>query len=50
MRSLAVELAPRVRVNSVLPGGVRTAMTEHMYQDENLIERMAADYPWAWER
>ena len=45
MRSLAVELAPRVRVNSVLPGGVRTAMTEHMYQDENLIERMAADYP-----
>ncbi|MFR7810682.1 MAG: SDR family NAD(P)-dependent oxidoreductase [Butyricimonas faecihominis] len=42
MRSLAVELAPRVRVNSVLPGGVRTAMTEHMYQDENLIERMAA--------
>lgn len=45
MRSFAVELAPRVRVNSVLPGGVRTAMTEHMYQDENLIERMAADYP-----
>lgn len=30
MRSFAVELAPRVRVNSVLPGGVRTAMTEHM--------------------
>lgn len=45
MRSLAVELAPRVRVNSVLPGGVRTAMTEHMYQDENLVNRMAAAYP-----
>ena len=45
MRSLAVELAPRVRVNSVLPGGVRTAMTEHMYQDQELINRMATAYP-----
>ena len=45
MRSLAVELAPKVRVNSVLPGGVRTKMTEHMYQNEELIERMAATYP-----
>ncbi len=45
MRCLAVELAPKVRVNSVLPGGVRTAMTEHMYQDQALIERMEASYP-----
>jgi NAD(P)-dependent dehydrogenase (short-subunit alcohol dehydrogenase family) len=45
MRCLAVELAPSVRVNSVLPGGVRTAMTEHMYQDAELIERMSATYP-----
>jgi len=45
MRCLSVELAPEVRVNSVLPGGVRTAMTEHMYQDTELIERMAATYP-----
>lgn len=45
MRCLAVELAPNVRVNSVLPGGVRTAMTEHMYQDNELIERMATSYP-----
>lgn len=45
MRSLAVELAPQVRVNSVLPGGVRTTMTEHMYQDEDLVNRMAAVYP-----
>jgi NAD(P)-dependent dehydrogenase (short-subunit alcohol dehydrogenase family) len=45
MRSLAVEMAPRVRVNSVLPGGVRTAMTEHMYQDQELIDRMAGMYP-----
>jgi NAD(P)-dependent dehydrogenase (short-subunit alcohol dehydrogenase family) len=45
MRCLAVELAPSVRVNSVLPGGVRTAMTEDMYRDDELIERMAATYP-----
>ena len=45
MRCLAVELAPAVHVNSVLPGGVRTAMTEHMYQDVELIERMKATYP-----
>lgn len=45
MRSLAVELAPEVRINSVLPGGVRTRMTEHLYQNEELISRMAATYP-----
>jgi len=45
MRCLSVELAPLVRVNSILPGGVRTAMTEYMYQDTELIERMATTYP-----
>jgi NAD(P)-dependent dehydrogenase (short-subunit alcohol dehydrogenase family) len=45
MRCLAVELAPEVRVNSVLPGGIRTAMTEQTYQNAELIERMDANYP-----
>jgi NAD(P)-dependent dehydrogenase (short-subunit alcohol dehydrogenase family) len=45
MRSLALELAPAVRVNSVLPGGIRTPMTEHLYEDTALIERMYATYP-----
>jgi len=45
MRSLAVELAPAVRVNSVLPGGIRTAMTEHLYVDKEFIERVDATYP-----
>jgi len=45
MRSLAIELAPAVRVNSVLPGSIRTAMTEHLYEDTTLIERMDATYP-----
>jgi NAD(P)-dependent dehydrogenase (short-subunit alcohol dehydrogenase family) len=45
MRCLAIELAPDVRVNSVLPGGLRTGMTEHMYENAELIERMNATYP-----
>ncbi|HEY1132393.1 MAG TPA: SDR family oxidoreductase [Roseateles sp.] len=45
MRALAVELAPAVRVNAVLPGAVRTAMTEHMFNDPDVVERMRRDYP-----
>ena len=40
MRSLAVELAPQVRVNSVLPGSIKTQMTESIYNDPALIEKM----------
>ena len=32
MKSLAAELAPRVRVNAVLPGGVRTKTTNFIYE------------------
>jgi NAD(P)-dependent dehydrogenase (short-subunit alcohol dehydrogenase family) len=45
MKALAVELAPQVRVNSVLPGGVRTPMTEAMYDDPVTAERLTRDYP-----
>lgn len=45
MRALAVELAPNVRVNSVLPGAVLTAMTEQIFADSEMTSRMAADYP-----
>jgi NAD(P)-dependent dehydrogenase (short-subunit alcohol dehydrogenase family) len=45
MRSIAVELAPAVRVNSVLPGSVRTAMTESIYENPDLMERMKLQYP-----
>lgn len=45
MKSLAVELAPRVRVNSVLPGALRTAMTASMFGDPEMAERLSADYP-----
>ncbi len=45
MRSLALELAPAVRVNSVLPGGVRTPMTEHIYQNPEELARFISLYP-----
>jgi NAD(P)-dependent dehydrogenase (short-subunit alcohol dehydrogenase family) len=45
MRAAAVELAPDVRVNSVLPGATRSAMTAAMLSDTELRSRMEADYP-----
>jgi NAD(P)-dependent dehydrogenase (short-subunit alcohol dehydrogenase family) len=45
VRSLAIELAPKVRVNSVLPGAVRTEMTQAIFEDQETIERIKATYP-----
>jgi NAD(P)-dependent dehydrogenase (short-subunit alcohol dehydrogenase family) len=45
MRSLAVELAPKVRVNSVLPGAIHTGMTKSIFENEEGMERMMKDYP-----
>lgn len=45
MRSLAVELAPKVRINSVLPGAVKTEMTESIFEDNETVDRMSACYP-----
>jgi NAD(P)-dependent dehydrogenase (short-subunit alcohol dehydrogenase family) len=45
MRALAVELAPGVRVNSVLPGAVHTAMTEGMLTDPETLKRLQTGYP-----
>lgn len=44
MQSLAVELAPGVRVNSVLPGGVRTPMSERAFGDAKHLEKMKEEY------
>ena len=45
MRCLAVELAPNVRVNSVLPGAVRTHMTENIFANDEVVTRMKSQYP-----
>ena len=45
MRCLAVELAPRVRVNSVLPGAIQTGMTKNMFENTEVIDRMVKTYP-----
>jgi NAD(P)-dependent dehydrogenase (short-subunit alcohol dehydrogenase family) len=45
MRCLAVELAPGVRVNSVLPGAIRTEMTETIYSDQDTAKRLDIAYP-----
>jgi NAD(P)-dependent dehydrogenase (short-subunit alcohol dehydrogenase family) len=45
MRAAAVELAPQVRVNSVLPGATRSAMTATMLRDIELKDRMESQYP-----
>jgi NAD(P)-dependent dehydrogenase (short-subunit alcohol dehydrogenase family) len=45
MRSLAVELAPKVRINSVLPGGVKTEMTESIFEDPSVKQRIESTYP-----
>jgi len=45
MRSLAVELAPFVRVNSVLPGSIQTEMTEKILDNAELYERLIKTYP-----
>lgn len=45
MRSLAVELAPKVRVNSVCPGAIKTRMTESIFANDEVVERMRQAYP-----
>ena len=45
MKALAVELAPEVRVNSVLPGGIRTEMTARIFEQPEMVAKFERDYP-----
>lgn len=45
MRNLAVELAPNVRINSILPGGMKTKMTEKIFADSDIRTGMENYYP-----
>jgi len=43
--SLAQELAPKVRVNSIVPGAIITPMTEKRFADESFRKLAEKDYP-----
>jgi NAD(P)-dependent dehydrogenase (short-subunit alcohol dehydrogenase family) len=45
MKSLSVELSPDIRVNSILPGGVRTPMSAYALKDPVIAEKIKQDYP-----
>lgn len=45
MRALAVELAPDVRVNSILPGAIETHMAAEGLADPEIREKLSRDYP-----
>ena len=45
MRNLAIELAPKVRVNSILPGGMVTRMTTAMYNAEAVRDEAKGNVP-----
>lgn len=44
VNSMAVELAPAVRINSVLPGGLRTSMTAHLFDSEEHMKGFREKY------
>lgn len=45
MRNLSIELAPKVRVNSILPGGMITEMTKDIFSDEKIKNQFEQNYP-----
>ena len=45
MRALAVELAPEIRVNSILPGAIQTSMADQAFADAAIVDKLNRDYP-----
>lgn len=45
MKVLSLELAPKVRVNSILPGAIKTKMTEKIFEDKNIVKYFEEIYP-----
>lgn len=45
MKCLSLELSPKVRVNSILPGAIKTKMTEKSFENEELVKHFEEVYP-----
>ena len=45
MHSLAIELAPVIRVNSIAPGAVSTKMSKELLSNEEVLVKLNNDYP-----
>lgn len=45
MKVLSLEVAPKIRVNSILPGAVKTKMTEKSFENEDLVKHFEEIYP-----
>jgi len=45
MKVLSLEVAPKIRVNSILPGAVKTKMTERSFENEELVKHFKEIYP-----
>jgi NAD(P)-dependent dehydrogenase (short-subunit alcohol dehydrogenase family) len=45
VRALAVELAPELRINSILPGAVKTPLAGMAMADPEIVARLQQDYP-----
>ncbi|QKF73468.1 short-chain dehydrogenase/reductase [Aliarcobacter faecis] len=45
MKVLSLEVAPNIRVNSILPGAIKTKMTEKSFENEELVKHFVEIYP-----
>jgi len=45
MRALALELAPNIRVNSLVLGAIKTSMAEAAFSDPHIVSNLALQYP-----
>ena len=44
MKSLAIELSPETRVNSILPGTIQTEMNKNIFKNKNLKKKIQEGY------
>jgi NAD(P)-dependent dehydrogenase (short-subunit alcohol dehydrogenase family) len=45
MRSLAIEFAPNIKINSILPGAIETNMTKNIFYNKKIKNLILKNYP-----